>query len=222
MINKMGIIPKRNVFFMNEIYALYKGRNNELEVDEFREKQNCETADVKFLGVWDTVGALGIPSRFLGMLTRKKYTFHDVSLSACVKNGYHAIAVDERRKPFAPTLWDGKLNADQHIEQRWFSGVHTNIGGGYDDGGLSNIALHWMADKVRLHDLEIDDNYLKHFRPFYKDTLYDSKKWYYVGRHVRKLFATENGHEVLDPTVCKRIHKIADYTPENIDTALCD
>ena len=221
LINKMGILPKKNIFFMNEAYELYKGRDNKPQVDAFKTKQESQHTDVKFIGVWDTVGALGIPSKFLGMLSRKKYAFHDVSLSSCVKNGYHALAIDERRKPFEPTLWDGELNADQHIEQRWFAGVHTNIGGGYDEGGLSNIALHWIKDKAVSHNLEVDEKFLKWYKPFHKDTLYDSKKWYYVGSHVRKLLATRNGNEVVDETVCARIKDVPDYDPENVPASAC-
>jgi len=221
LINRIGVLPKRNIFFMQEAYDLYKEKDNSDAVDAFRVKQESQAADVKFIGVWDTVGALGIPTRFLGTLTRKKYIFHDVSLSKCVKNGYHALAIDEQRRPFKPTLWDGVLNADQHIEQRWFAGVHTNIGGGYDDGGLSNIALHWIKEKAKSHDLEVDENHLGFYRPFHKDTLYDSNKWYYVGKNVRQLFATDNGNESVDESVCQRMKDVPDYKPENVPLSVC-
>jgi uncharacterized protein (DUF2235 family) len=219
LINRIGVLPKKNIFFMNEAYELYKGRDNQNKVDAFRSQQESQHAEVKFIGVWDTVGALGIPTRFLGMLTRRKYTFHDVSLSSCVKNGYQALAIDERRKPFKPSLWKGSVTPDQRIEQRWFAGVHTNIGGGYDDGGLSNIALHWIKDKAVEHNLDIDKQYLGFFRPHHIDTLYDSKKWYYIGSHVRELFTTSS--EAVDESVCKRIKDVDDYKPENVPDSAC-
>ena len=221
LVNKIGILPKKNIFFMAEAYALYEARDNQSETASFKNEQQSQEADIKFIGVWDTVGALGIPTRFLGMLTRKKYTFHDVSLSARVKNGYHALAIDERRRPFRPSLWDGELQEDQHVEQRWFAGVHTNVGGGYDDGGLSNIALHWITECAQSHGLEVDTEYLAHYRPYHKDTLYDSKKWYYVGSHVRELFTTTQGNEIVDPSVCARIRDVVDYNPENVPASAC-
>ena len=58
-----------------------------------------------------------------------------------------SLAVDERRRPFQPDLWTGAPANGQTIEQVWFAGVHSNIGGGYRDCGLSNIALAWMAGR---------------------------------------------------------------------------
>jgi len=219
LINKIGILPKENIFFMNEAYDLYKGQGNETETKEFIDKQICQLTDIRFVGVWDTVGALGIPTRYLGMLTREKYKFHDVSLSACVKNGYQALAIDERRKPFKPSLWDDRIDNDQHIEQRWFAGVHTNIGGGYENGGLSNIALHWISEKAKSHGLDLNDHYLDHYKPYHKDTLYDSKKWYYIGSHTRTLLTTTT--EVVDDSVCRRIEDMPDYRPDNVPKSAC-
>ncbi len=111
---------------------------------------------IKFIGVWDTVGALGIPGLF-SFVGKELFEFHDVTLSKIVENAYHALALDERRQPFLPTLWEQNAGAvNQTLEQVWFAGVHSNIGGGYSECGLSDIAFTWMAGKAQACDLELD------------------------------------------------------------------
>ncbi|WP_375464750.1 DUF2235 domain-containing protein [uncultured Methylobacterium sp.] len=112
------------------------------------------------IGVWDTVGALGIPGH-LNALLAKFYEFQDTDLSHKVRNAFHALAIDEHRSEFVPTLWKKQLDAppEQHLEQVWFAGAHSNVGGGYDEHGLSDVALAWMADRVGTM-LAIDRRYL--------------------------------------------------------------
>ena len=119
--------------------------------------------DIEALGVWDTVGALGLPRHWLltALLSfrRKKYEFIDDRLSAKVHHAYHALALDEPRKLFAPTLWqeDG-----QHpdLQQVWFAGAHSNVGGGYQEAGLSDTALQWMIEQLRECGLHFRAEYL--------------------------------------------------------------
>ena len=119
---------------------------------------------IKCLGVWDTVGSYGIPAGF-GFEALASYIsstflgFHDTMIGDYVENGLHAVAVDEKRRPFTPTFWtapDGRPPKG-HVEQSWFAGVHCNVGGGYEDSGLSDIALAWMIARTqKLTDLEFD------------------------------------------------------------------
>ncbi|MEK9662660.1 MAG: DUF2235 domain-containing protein, partial [Alphaproteobacteria bacterium] len=107
---------------------------------------------IRCIGVWDTVGSLGIPGdlgrRFLG----GKHYFHDVMLGGNVDVALHAVAIDEKRSAFSPTLWvsaDGRPSRNgQVVEQVWFAGAHSNVGGSYADSGLSDIAFDWMARRV--------------------------------------------------------------------------
>lgn len=106
---------------------------------------------IRCLGVWDTVGNLGIPlAREIGLDT--DLSFHDLDLPPIVDVALHALAIDEPRGPFSPSLWTRPRGAPaskhQLIEQVWFPGSHANIGGGYPDSALSDVALHWMADRV--------------------------------------------------------------------------
>jgi uncharacterized protein (DUF2235 family) len=110
---------------------------------------------IEFLGVWDTVGALGVPEG-LGLLTvfddESRYAFHDTHLNPGVRCARHAVAIDERRGPFSPSLWTDKnaepADGDQ-VLQLWFPGCHSDIGGGYRETGLSDGALRWMLDEAR-------------------------------------------------------------------------
>jgi hypothetical protein len=107
--------------------------------------------EIKFIGVWDTVGALGIPGH-----DDHKFAFHDTKLSGSVRNAYHALAIDERRGPFRPSLWDYTPKPNQKVEQMWFAGVHSDIGGGYPEIGLSDIAMQWMMEKAEDAGLVMD------------------------------------------------------------------
>jgi hypothetical protein len=128
----------------------------------FRRSYSQSEIYVDFVGVWDTVGALGIPiDGFRPPLLSRFWRFHDTTLSRYVLNAYHAIAIDERRRPSRPTLWVKKDGADkQTLEQVWFTGVHCDVGGGYRDPELSEIPLLWMADKARACGLAFKPDHL--------------------------------------------------------------
>ena len=112
------------------------------------------------IGAWDTVGALGIPLRGFRSLTHARYQFHDTELSDIVQYACHALAIDEHRAPFAPTLWTRKAKTGQEVEQVWFCGAHGDIGGGHAETGLSDIALDWMLGKARSAGLAFDSQAL--------------------------------------------------------------
>lgn len=92
---------------------------------------------VKCLGVWDTVGSYGVPAG-IGLAALARYIalvtlgFHDTSFGDHVEVGLHAVAIDERRRPFVPTFWTIKKgqHPNGHVEQTWFAGEHGNVGGG--------------------------------------------------------------------------------------------
>lgn len=120
-------------------------------------KYGLYDAPIKMVGVWDTVGALGIPAIF-GGVDPVLYGFLDTGLHPDVKNAYHALAIDERRAEFPPTLWTSQPQAGQTIEQVWFAGVHCDVGGGYPETGLSDITLSWIMGRARNLGLVFDAN----------------------------------------------------------------
>ena len=162
-IGVVGLLRKENLRLLPEAYSLYRlhsskraGSMVERRLKEVGEPSGIPTP-IKFIGVWDTVGALGAPTPLLGRLTRKRVSFHNTHLGKDVEHAYQALAVDERRRPFQPVLWTGAPVNGQTIQQAWFAGVHSNIGGGYRNTGLSSIALAWMAGRAASHGLEFTD-----------------------------------------------------------------
>jgi uncharacterized protein (DUF2235 family) len=112
------------------------------------ETYKMDRPGIQFIGVWDTVGSLGIPAIF-GGIDVGQYGFLDTGLHPDIANAVQAVSIDEQRLQFQPALWTSAPVPGQSITQVWFSGVHCDVGGGYapDPGGaaLSNITLHWMA-----------------------------------------------------------------------------
>ena len=123
-------------------------------------KYGMVEAIMKMVGVWETVGALGIPAVF-GGVDPVLYGFLDTSLNPRVSNAFHALSIDERRSEFPPTLWTSQPGAGQTVEQVWFRGVHSDVGGGEpmdskETSTLADIPFAWMLDKACALGLEID------------------------------------------------------------------
>jgi uncharacterized protein (DUF2235 family) len=171
LIRNSGILRREHRDKVEDAYALYRRRDASSTPDSpeavaFRRAYALETR-IKFIGVWDTVGALGIPVGipWMPMTFRhffdKRWEFHDVRLSRTVDYAYHALAIDERRWQFRPTLWTQHPEAkDQVLEQAWFAGVHSNVGGGYKDTGLSDVAFVWMKQKAEQCGLGLDSAWI--------------------------------------------------------------
>lgn len=113
---------------------------------------------IKAIAVWDTVGALGIP--IYDPDTQQPldlFQFADTDLSPKVERGFHAVAIDERRDDFRPTLWGPRAG----VTQRWFAGAHADVGGGYADTSFSQVPLAWMTQQLR----DVGVYFLPDFRP---------------------------------------------------------
>ncbi len=126
---------------------------------DLKTKYGNRPVTITMIGVWDTVGSLGIPS-IVGGIDPILYGFLDTKLSTSVKAAYQALAIDERRRSFPPTLWVADNVPGQIVEQVWFTGCHSSVGGGCPDAGLSDITLKWMLQKGQQHGLEIDPGVL--------------------------------------------------------------
>jgi uncharacterized protein (DUF2235 family) len=125
-------------------------------VDAFR-KENYFPVRIHFVGVWDTVGALGIPKVFDHEWIPRfsdRYEFHDATLGESVRNAFHAVAIDEHRLPYAATLWIAAKPTTEALEQRWFPGAHADVGGGYEDALLPAPPLRWLAGRAAACGLE--------------------------------------------------------------------
>ena len=171
---------------VDQAFALYRRRarggdavaQKELDNDRAAFRQQFCVTDVKihFIGVWDTVGALGIPRNldWLNLDDWNNQSFHDLALSPIVENAYHAVAIDEQRASFAPTLWIGPFLPTQHVEQVWFPGVHADVGGGYKEVGLSDGALWWMIENAERCGAGFEPKLCVQVRPDPRGVLHDS------------------------------------------------
>ena len=133
-----------------DLYSRHRGNQVPAKLNTLRAAAHYPVR-IKCVGVWDTVGNLGNPLLPVSRLTRL-LRYHDAHLHETIDVGLHALSVDENRGPFSPTLWTLKKGAalapGQSIEQVWFPGSHADVGGGYEETQLSDIALLWMAESA--------------------------------------------------------------------------
>jgi hypothetical protein len=162
-IDLFGLLPKRDMHRLGDAWALYQQPERQRDAAACgRVRALARPVRIKCLGVWDTVGALGVPGQTLQWANRK-HRFHDAELSEIVECAFHALAIDEKRGPFGPVLWQKKCGEDlpKVVEQVWFPGVHSDVGGGRSDPSLSDLALTWMIRRVQAHsDLAFDEDYM--------------------------------------------------------------
>jgi len=164
LLTKVSLVEERlpDAVRMYERRAMREGVFG-ASIEEFRH-DHCHPATVSFLGVFDTVGALGVPG-FMRLAPR----FHDVQLSGHIQRARHALAVDETRVKFAPSFWEapeqplGAGTEDERVKQVWFEGAHSDVGGGYRDTGLSDTSLLWMAREAHDAGLVFDVGLLAHY-----------------------------------------------------------
>jgi uncharacterized protein (DUF2235 family) len=224
LIRNSGLLRREHADRRDEAYDLYRRRDpasgpNGADAQAFRAQYSREIR-IRFIGVWDTVGALGIPFGPMRVFTWPRYQFHDVKLSSYVDFAYQALAIDERRRPFKPSIWEQQEHATgQVMEQRWFAGVHSNVGGGYADAGLSDLAFDWMRSKAEACGLAFDAAYLR--KAIAPDELGELRVsnggWYrLLPGYGRPLCAQANGNEDVAPPALDRNEELPDYRPENL------
>lgn len=220
---------------VEEAYSLYRRANGDptsAEPTEFRRQYSvAEQIPIKFVGVFDTVGALGIPisgSRLFNALNQR-YKFHNVQLSSWVENAYHALAIDERRGPFVPALWTKskdslELGEQQTLEQVWFAGVHSDIGGGYHERELAELTLRWMLDRAASHGFGLEDLELPPVGDptVVESRLHDSFGGFYrfLKPSTRVIGEKSAGFESAASTAKDRVERDRDYEAPNLRTYL--
>ena len=214
---------------IDQAFNIYRRRDEKADTEEaesFR-SENGRKVSITLLGVWDTVGALGVPLLAFEGFNKRKYEFHDTKLSGIVENAYHAVAVDEHRDLYDVALWapDGPVNPPRKLEQRWFPGAHSDVGGGYKNRWLSDITLRWMQHRAAELGLGIDpmksptlsdenfqapitDSYSKFLGPVYRKV---------HPRLYRAIGKTRYGNEVVDDSVRRRLDMMQSYRPPNLD-----
>lgn len=147
---------------VTQAFAAYRDPTNRASILAGLTACGLASPTIQMVGVWDTVGSLGIPAIF-GGVDEKTYGFLDTGLHPDIRNAFQCLALDERRAQFPATLWTSAPAAGQTIEQVWFSGCHGDVGGGTAVGGpvdagtrLCDITMGWMVSKAQSLGLTLD------------------------------------------------------------------
>lgn len=207
-------------------------------VEEFKQyTHDGGTTPIHFIGVWDTVSAVGFPVMGVSNLLNKIYRFKfPDNKPGNVRFAYQSLALDEKRKTFSPELWDETPVKDTQeiinkpiIQQVWFAGVHSNVGGGYPKQGMSLVSLHWMMEKA--HDAGLQ--FLEEDRRIYQGhanangKLYDSRAGWavyyrYEPRNIGELCDAKKVKPLIHESVLQRSLLVSEgYAPGNIPSNAC-
>jgi uncharacterized protein (DUF2235 family) len=175
LINNCGILKRPDARLISEAWKIYKSpvKKNHPDGESsklFRNNHCHASRRVHFVGVWDTVGALGIPFSLMGLFENHD-EFYDTKMGSNVTFARHALAIDEQREDFEPTIWTPRSGVD--LKQVWFAGVHSDVGGSYPPDkktGLiaADAPLAWMLDEATRKGLKIE--------PHIKSALTDGSK----------------------------------------------
>jgi uncharacterized protein (DUF2235 family) len=230
-------------FSRGELHELQDaGTLNDITLEERWMLKYSQRAKIKVVAVWDTVGSLGVPAFSFEGVSRSTFGFLQTGLRIHIDHGYHALAIDEHRNDFAPTLWDVRRSNDpkavhaaprsiSSVEQRWFVGAHANVGGGYASDLLAQTPLRWIMKKASLHgltfrnDVDIDgDAVTAPITDSYKEFAYGvyskfSKPLFRkIGEDpdVREDGTHTNVNETIDQSVFERWRTVPAYRPPNL------
>jgi uncharacterized protein (DUF2235 family) len=259
-ISKCGLLAAGAALSVNQLYARYRRASavktiRDLQVEQKERKTDfsleerwilkySQAIDIDFLGVWDTVGALGLPFGNLPILGKADMQFLNTGIRISNKRAFHALAIDEHRKAFAPTLWTVDFPRDtrpphhhrtlSQVEQRWFVGAHANVGGGCQSDSLAQLPLKWMMDKAVLsglnfrRDLEVDvlptpspisDSYAEFMDGAYRLLTLGQEFYREIGADPVPSSASElreNINETIDASVFERWRSDKAYRPRNL------
>jgi uncharacterized protein (DUF2235 family) len=260
LISKYGLIAIGAPLSVAQLYARYRKASRVATIRELMQQQRdgkkdfpleenwmlkySQPIDIDFLGVWDTVGALGLPFGNLPILGKADMRFLNTGIRMSNKCAFHALAVDEHRKAFAPTLWtvdfqNGALPPHHHrtlsqVEQRWFVGAHANVGGGCQSDPLPQVPLKWLMEKAAAQglafrrNLDVDhsvalptvsDSYSEFMYGVYKAMTLGRRYYRPIGADPVPSSATdmrENINETIDSSVFERWRLDDAYRPSNL------
>jgi uncharacterized protein (DUF2235 family) len=199
-------------------------RPSQEAIEEFQRNYKVHRdVPIEFIGVWDTVDAVGMPFALASFVNRFLYQFKfpTQTLGKGVRHACHALAIDDARVAFEPVVWTGP---DERIEQVWFAGVHSNVGGGYPKQGMSLVALDWMLSHAERYGLRLNplDREIFNGHASVDDLLYDSRSglgvfYRWAPRDIRKYCNRSGIAPRIHLTVAERIaNGTDDYAPGNI------
>lgn len=216
MIYHFGILPRSRPELIRQAYSIYRMRDTEVvkrKANELIKRNHTMWTRIKFIGTYDTVAALGLswhmPSKLLDRIPGFRHRFHDFTLSDGVDHARQALSIDDERKTFHPDLWDAiDLNPDRSLRQIWFAGVHTDVGGGYSEKGLGDVALAWLIHEAIQKGLRIYPHHEYQIAPDPHDLMHDSrgKLWLKLYRRkIRSWPADRPDKPILHGSVLERV-----------------
>ena len=223
-VRNAGVLRPEHKDQLGRAYAMYRDKQgaDAPEALDFRARYSYSDATpIRFIGVWDTVGALGVPDLGVPGLNwmNRRWEFHDTTLSSRVQSAFQALAVDEARRPFTPTLWQPQATANgQQLEQVWFAGVHCDVGGGYKEGDLAEISYYWMTSRARSCGLAFVDPPTAPLGTCAIGMLHDSRTSFYklLKPYDRPVGVKDPPHEYAASTTAERCKQTRDYAPPRL------
>lgn len=223
LINNCGILKRPDAALIEMAFKHYKNSGRKFkpestESSKFREKYSHPSREIKFVGVWDTVGAMGIPISFLGFLEDDD-EFYDNKIGNNVKVARHALAIDEFRSDFTPTIWQPRSGMD--IKQVWFCGAHADIGGSYkpdsDGSSLADIPLKWMLEQAKEFGLSIETHIYENLTNNFAAKIHKSRRSFYrIKEKFYRKIAHGKGEIIIHPSVRLRWENDEKYRPRNL------
>lgn len=224
LVRNAGILRPEHKDLIGRAYAMYRNKEKPdapSAVAFRRQYAYADTTPIRFIGVWDTVGALGVPDLGLPGLKwlNQRWEFHDTTLSSRVQSAFQALAIDEARRPFMPTLWDAQPTAtDQQLEQVWFSGVHCDVGGGYKEGELSDLSFYWISVRAQGCGLALVSPPTPPDPGCVTGLLHDSRTAFYklIKPYDRPIGAKDPEHEFAASTAIERRKQVPAYAPPEL------
>lgn len=223
LINNCGILKRPHASRIQEAFDLYKraGKANKPDGENalrFRAAYAHPGRDVRFVGVWDTVGAMGIPISFLGLFNDKD-EFYDTKLGRNVAMARHALAIDEIRIDFEPSIWLPRPNLD--LKQTWFAGVHGDIGGGYKPDAQQLVAstepLRWMVREAAAAGMSFEPHLLPADAAGDLPRLNKSRRSFYrLRERLERAIDHGKGEVLIHASVRARWDADSRYRPRNL------
>jgi uncharacterized protein (DUF2235 family) len=217
LMHNCGLLKRTRAAYIEKAFEMYRDRGFHPDgkpARDFRKRYAVKhDVRIKFVGVWDTVGALGVPTGFLGFLN-EKHVFHDTKIGPNIDHARHALAMDEKRGDFEPTIW--KKRSGMTLKQVWFAGVHCDVGGGYKRDKkkrlLSDIPMRWLLDEAADVGAGFEDHLYKGLLDDPLAEQHESYEKFYkiLGKHERRITSGTRIHS----SVMKRYKARKSYRPK--------
>lgn len=221
LINNCGIVTRPHAPLIAQAWTMYKdpqakNHPNGEAARAFRERHAHPSRAVHFVGVWDTVGALGVPFSLMGLLESDD-EFYDTKMGSNVSVARHALAIDEQRVDFEPTVWTPRPGVN--LKQVWFAGVHGDVGGAYPPDKKTGIRtsdtpLAWMIDQAMKAGLRIESHIQESLTDGAQGKLHKSRKRVYrLKSPVHRELMLEGKPTRIHPSVKARYMADDRYRP---------